>query len=735
MANIGAQASPHGWSTTASNNGNQATPDGLPTLSNPSLLYGYLWEIQRAVRTFYNGPEWVEYGQGDQGYTPAFVSATSFSIATDVHAEYHPNRRVKVVAPTPGTIYGTITASSFAAGVTTVTVVWDSGSLSNEAITSVYLGTIPGDSSLLSSLPNIKFPALGVTTISQSNVETARFNASGQLLVGQTAATASNASLVQVAGLSGTAGVLANKFAADANPAILAMSKSRGATINSNAALSSGDEVGRIAFYGQDGTNYQTPAQISAWVDAAVSAGKVPGRLTFSTTTNGGTLTEAARINDAQQVLIGQTGLVGSSTAVLQVAGTGGAGNIQITEDSNDATAAALTFVKTRATTPTGVTAVAQNDNCMTLNVFGTDGTGYVEMAAIGAWVDGTVATGKVPSRLTFDTMTSAGVLNEAFRVASTQQVLFNNPTIEAAAGSISSHSVQISSTTGAPLGLFEYSADTAAIGLTASKSRNATIGSHTAVQSGDGLLSLTGQGSDGTNFQYAGQFAFLCDGTVSAGVVPGRCIIATANSSGTLTEAMRIDSSQHVLAQATAAQTPASSTAVGATLWDAVNERMVLSNGTSGTITNSVLLVQNGIAPITNSGGLLAFFRGTTTCGSITATSTLTSYNTSSDINLKTEIATPIMRPLLDQVDARQFKFKSDIAALGDVAAPVRLGFVAQEIQVVLPQAVTAADDGTLQMDYSKVTPVIWGALKETRADLAAAKADIAAIKTKLGM
>lgn len=102
-------------------------------------------------RAQWNDAEWFEYGDGDAGATVSYASATSFTVAgVDVTAAYHIGRRVKIVASTPGTIYGTISNSTFSTN-TTVTVVWDSGSLSNEAIT-VYLGAT---SAINSSLPTV----------------------------------------------------------------------------------------------------------------------------------------------------------------------------------------------------------------------------------------------------------------------------------------------------------------------------------------------------------------------------------------------------------------------------------------------------------------------------------------------------------------------------------------------------------------------------------------------------
>lgn len=92
-------------------------------------------------------------------------------------------------------------------------------------------------------------------------------------------------------------------------------------------------------------------------------------------------------------------------------------------------------------------------------------------------------------------------------------------------------------------LAMHRYSADDGSPQMTFLKSRNATIGSHTAVASGDGLGLIYFRGSDGTAFQIAGMIQGLADGTVSSGVVPGTLRFLTANSAGTLTERLNINS------------------------------------------------------------------------------------------------------------------------------------------------------------------------------------------------
>jgi hypothetical protein len=134
------------YSTTAANNttiGSINTAEGML----PSNINNCFRGLGAELREWYNDSQWVIYGDGDNGFTITYASATSFTVAgVDVTSYYHVGRRVKAIATTPGTIYGTISATTFSTN-TTVTVTWDSGSLSNEAVT-IYLAilTKTGDS-------------------------------------------------------------------------------------------------------------------------------------------------------------------------------------------------------------------------------------------------------------------------------------------------------------------------------------------------------------------------------------------------------------------------------------------------------------------------------------------------------------------------------------------------------------------------------------------------------------
>ena len=134
----------------------------------PSNLNNAIRALMKNTREWFNDSQWVEYGDGSGAYTAAYVSGTAFTIAgVDVTSFYHAGRRIKLIAATPGTIFGTISSSSFSTN-TTVNVTWDSGSLSSEAITNVFVGAL---SKTNSSIPT---EIIGTTNIADSAITAAK---------------------------------------------------------------------------------------------------------------------------------------------------------------------------------------------------------------------------------------------------------------------------------------------------------------------------------------------------------------------------------------------------------------------------------------------------------------------------------------------------------------------------------------------------------------------------------
>ena len=116
------------WSTTA---GNNTAPGDVNFAEGqlPSTLNNSMRQVLADLRVDLEEGGWFNYG-----HTTTYASATTFTIAsTNVTSVYTVGRRIRAVGSSTGTIYGVITASAFSTN-TTVTVSWDSGSLSSETL-------------------------------------------------------------------------------------------------------------------------------------------------------------------------------------------------------------------------------------------------------------------------------------------------------------------------------------------------------------------------------------------------------------------------------------------------------------------------------------------------------------------------------------------------------------------------------------------------------------------------
>ena len=145
----------------------------------PSTLNNALRAVLVDVREWYNDSQWVVYGDGDSAFTITYGSATTFTVdGVDVTTFYHVGRRVRAVGTTTGTIYGTISVTTFSTN-TTVTVVWDSGSLQNETLT-VSIGALSATNNSIPEavITNVKVvtgAAIDAAKIHDGSVSNAEF--------------------------------------------------------------------------------------------------------------------------------------------------------------------------------------------------------------------------------------------------------------------------------------------------------------------------------------------------------------------------------------------------------------------------------------------------------------------------------------------------------------------------------------------------------------------------------
>lgn len=135
------------WSTTPANNANAATSINWAEGQPPSSVNDSARQMMADVATWYQAPEWLNYV-----LTPTYISGTQFSVAGNQTGIYTVGRRVRAFV-TAGTIYGTISSSSFTS-VTTVGVTWDSGAL-DSGVSEVDVGILNPSFSSSTSFPSI----------------------------------------------------------------------------------------------------------------------------------------------------------------------------------------------------------------------------------------------------------------------------------------------------------------------------------------------------------------------------------------------------------------------------------------------------------------------------------------------------------------------------------------------------------------------------------------------------
>jgi len=132
----------------------------------------------------------------------------------------------------------------------------------------------------------------------------------------------------------------------------------------------------------------------------------------------------------------------------------------------------------------------------------------------------------------------------------------------------------------------------------------------------------------------------------------------------------------------------------------------------------NSYLVAaRNGGTPLYsnrqgNDGDAIGLRRDGSNVGSISVTSSSTSYNTSSDERLKENIAdAQPASDLIDGIQVREFDWKVD-------GEHQRYGMVAQELETVAPEAVTKGEteDDMWSVDYSKLVPMLVKEIQDLR-------------------
>jgi hypothetical protein len=142
-------------------------------------------------------------------------------------------------------------------------------------------------------------------------------------------------------------------------------------------------------------------------------------------------------------------------------------------------------------------------------------------------------------------------------------------------------------------------------------------------------------------------------------------------------------------------------------------------------TRTNAVVLSirRNG-----NEGNVIEFYEDANAEGSISVSTTGTTYNTTSDIRLKENIEPLKATDKLMEMNPVSYNWKSD------PDGPRNVGFIAQEMQKIVPESVNISEDEnkTMGMDYGRITPILVSALQDAHKKIEELENRIAAMESK---
>jgi len=214
------------------------------------------------------------------------------------------------------------------------------------------------------------------------------------------------------------------------------------------------------------------------------------------------------------------------------------------------------------------------------------------------------------------------------------------------------------------------------------------------AVTAGDFLALDLDVATTGTPTTLSSGIRFKVDGVAGARITSSASKDLIFKTDDT-DEAMRIDASGNVLV----GKTSAGFAVAGCRIQPTGDVRISKTGSAADTM---VGFYKNGSA---------------TNVGTITSTSTATSYNTSSDERLKDNI-TDSPAGNIDSIKVRSFDWKAD-------GSHQEYGFIAQELETVAPYAVSkgGTDEDTWGVDYSKLVPMLVKEIQDLKAEVAALK------------
>ncbi len=186
-----------------------------------------------------------------------------------------------------------------------------------------------------------------------------------------------------------------------------------------------------------------------------------------------------------------------------------------------------------------------------------------------------------------------------------------------------------------------------------------------------------------------------------------GEIVFSTGAYNTAASEVMRIDSSGNVLVGKTAGN-------IATTGVEIDPNGILIATKNAGTVAY--------FNRLTTDGTLLDFRKDGSTVGSISVTSSATTYNTSSDARLKDVTGEARGLEVINELNPVAYNWKANGKA--------DEGLIAQEVQEIVPNAVSGSEEEHYQMDYSKLVVHLVKAIQEQQAQIEALQSEINKLK-----
>jgi uncharacterized protein YaiE (UPF0345 family) len=231
-----------------------------------------------------------------------------------------------------------------------------------------------------------------------------------------------------------------------------------------------------------------------------------------------------------------------------------------------------------------------------------------------------------------------------------------------------------------------------------------------------DNVLSLGGGSSRFKNAYFSGTVyadQFLGQNDTNTGIAVGGNDVIQLSTGGS--ERARVDASGNLLVGKT--------TTTGA--FNTVGIELRATGLVQSTVDSAKPLDLNRK---TTTGEIIGFNYNGTAEGSVTITASGVTYNTTSDLRLKENIEPLVATDKLMAMNPVSYNWKAD------PDGPRSMGFIAQEMQEVMPEAVAVGDDedAMMSMDYGRITPILVSALQDAHRKIEQLEQRIADMEAK---